>query len=264
MAQKPILIVDDDPSILQMLAESLKSLGAAYQIFTATSSTEALDKIEEQSFAVIIADYMMPGITGIDLARAVLRLSPGTQVILMTAYGTSRLRSTVQFVGVDGYLNKPFTVDELHQVIQKTMQAGEQVQPPVEAEAIPDLSQAIREHLEELQVDTGARCVLLFSLEGEPIQQVGQINKLEVDSIGTFTAVTFQAAAKLADTLGSWSVFKSSYHEGDNHNLYAYDIKGQFLLAVVFEMKQRPGVVWFYTKQAVVSLTRLLDQSASG
>ena len=114
MDEKRILIVDDDQTMLYMLEHSLSRLGADYEIITVMDSTEALEQIQQQSFDLVVADYMMPKITGVDLATAINKISPDTQVVLMTAYGTSRLRDTTKIVGIDGYLDKPFTIDEIH------------------------------------------------------------------------------------------------------------------------------------------------------
>ena len=80
-------------------------------------------------------------------------------------------------------------------------------------------------------------------------------------SIGLFVAKNFAAATELANMLGNHSIFKSSYHEGTDQHLYACEVNKQFLLAVLFETK--PGVVWFYAKQAVAALADLLDQATS-
>jgi predicted regulator of Ras-like GTPase activity (Roadblock/LC7/MglB family) len=111
-----------------------------------------------------------------------------------------------------------------------------------------------------LQANAGVRCVLLISSEGYPVQVVGQTEDFEVKQVSALVAANFLAAAELANLLGNRTVFKSSYHEGDNYNIYAHDVNGQLLLALVFEAKLRPGSVWFYTKQTAMVLAQLLDQ----
>ena len=253
MSRKRVLIVDDDPTILQMLEHSLKTLGPEYDISTVTDSTEALASVQEQVYDPVVSDYMMPTITGVDLARAIRKVSPDTQVVLMTAYGTRRLRDTTKIVGVDAYLDKPFTLDEIHRVILDTVRLAHQEEDMPDPTAVsPD--RLIREQLEVLQVNTSTRSVLLLDEQGNPVQMVGQVTKTEAVSIGKFVAKNFKAAAELADTLGSQSIFKSSYHEGAEYNLYACDVNAQFSLAVIFEARHKPGVVWFYTKQTAATL----------
>ena len=263
MDSKRVLIVDDDQTMLYMLEHSLKRLGAEYEITTVMDSTQALEQVQQKSFDLVVADFMMPKITGVDLATAIRKISPDTQVVLMTAYGTSRLRDTTKIVGIDGYLDKPFTVDEIHKVIRNTVQIAQQGEDfSAPADTLPP-DEAIRGHLEVLLVNASARTVLLLNEAGDPIHVVGQATDSEVASIGMFVAKNFMAAAELANTLGSRSIFKSSYYEGSDFNLYAYDVNSQFLLAVVFESGHKPGVVWFYAKQTAAALTELLDQASS-
>jgi CheY-like chemotaxis protein len=263
MIHKRVLIVDDDPTILHMLEHSLRRLGPEYDISSVTDSTEALAKVEERFFDLVVSDYMMPKITGVDLASAIRKVSPDTQVILMTAYGTRRLRDTTKILGVDAYLDKPFTLDEIHQVILDTVRLAHR-EEDVPDPTISSPGKLIREQMEVLQVNTSTRSVLLLDQQGNPVQVVGQVTKTEAASIGKFVAKNFKAAAELADTLGSQSIFKSSYHEGAEYNLYACAINAQFSLAVIFEARHKPGVVWFYTKQTAASLAELLAQAPSG
>lgn len=264
MESKRILVVYDDKNIIHLLEHTLTKLGENYRVVTSMDSTEALEMVRQQRFDLVVADYMMPGITGVDLATAIRRLSPETQVILMTAYGTSRLRSTTKLVGIDGFVDKPFSVDEIHAVIQKTVQLAAKPENAGMVEA-DDASaeEVLRSHLEVLQVNTNARSVLLLDTQGEAVQTVGRSAGPEIASIGRFVAKNFVAATELAETMQSRSVFKSSYYEGDDYNLYACHVNRQLYLAVVFESRQKPGVVWFYTKQTASTLAEILRRDSS-
>jgi CheY-like chemotaxis protein/predicted regulator of Ras-like GTPase activity (Roadblock/LC7/MglB family) len=259
MDNKRVLIVDDDQSIARLLKYSLEKLGTDYEIVTAVNSFDALDEVEKQAFDLVVVDYMMPGLTGIDVARAVRRISPDTQVVLMTAYGTQRLRDTTKYLGLDGYIDKPFTLEEIRDVVKHAVDLTRQ-EPDQDGADKHAWGRTVNKYLQKLQVNTNARCILLLDPAGHPIQVVGQTNNLEIASVGSFVAANFLAAAELARMLGSHAIFKSSYHEGDEYNIYTYDVNGKFLLAVVFEKKLKPGVIWFYTKQMASILTRLLEQ----
>ena len=75
-------------------------------------------------------------------------------------------------------------------------------------------------------------------------------------------AANFLAAAELSRLLGNDSIFKSSYHEGPDYNVYAYDVNDDLLLAVIFGPETKTGAVWFYTKQAAAALAEMdLEQS---
>jgi two-component system response regulator (stage 0 sporulation protein F) len=256
---KRIMIVDDDREILLMLEFALKKLGSDYEIVTAMGSIEALDKIEKNGpFDLVVTDYVMKGITGVDLARAVRRISPGTPVVLMTAYGTNRLRATTEYLGFDGYLDKPFTVQKIRGIVKQLVdtEPAAPIEPPTPQLEIsgPD----IRSLLQSLQANANARCVLLLRSDGYPVQVVGETSNLRISNISALIAANFMSAAELANLLGNRKVFKSSFHEGDDYNVYAYNINSAFLLAVVFDAHRKPGVVWFYTKQTATALLPLL------
>jgi CheY-like chemotaxis protein len=118
---KRVLIVDDEPNVAMVLAESLERLGEDYIVETANSGEAALARLEEQVYDLVITDYMMPDIDGLKLAESVRGIAPDTRVVLMTAYGTSELRGTVTHQKLDGYIDKPFTMSEIRTIVEKTI-----------------------------------------------------------------------------------------------------------------------------------------------
>ncbi|MCB9077475.1 MAG: response regulator [Anaerolineaceae bacterium] len=275
MGQKHILIVDDDKSILRMLEFGLKKLGPNYQISTAENMTSAMRQIEQSHIDLIITDYMMPGMTGVDLVRAVRSISPATQVVLMTAYGTNKLRDTTDNLHIDGYLNKPFTMDQIRDIVRQSSTpivepplpqpagaytfgeaAGKLAAAPVDDKATEYVS--VAEHLHQLQINAGSRAVMLINHQGMSVQVVGEITPSKISQICELVAGNHYGPAKLAHLLDNKKPFKASFYEGDSYNLYVCDVNGKCLLAVVFDVKLRPGVVWFYTKQTATALEPLI------
>lgn len=262
MSKKYILIVDDAKDILFLLMHSVKRLGPDYEVSTVTDALAALEQIEKQKFDVIITDYMMPRMTGIDLVQAVRQISPETQIILMTAHDTKAVRSTVEALQLGGFIGKPFTVPEVLEVVQKaiarTSKAVEAIQ--IELPAL-DVDRAVQEQLQTLWNKTGAHAVLLVNADGRPLKVVGETNQAKITRLASFVATNFLAVTELASLLGdNESVFKSSYHEGNKYNIYAYDVNGQVFLALVFGTHSKPGTIWFYAKQTGAELATLLEQ----
>ena len=258
---KRVLIVDDDKEILMMLEFALKKLGPDYEIVTAIGSVEALNRVEKEGpFDLVVTDYVMKEITGVDLAQGVRHISPTTPVVLMTAYGTRRLRDTTEILGFDGYLDKPFTVQKIRGIVKHLIQSGRVATDTPRPEEAPVAGKDIQGHLKVLQANINARCVLLLRSDGYPVHVVGQTSNLRVPNISALIAANFMSAGELANLLGNQRVFKSSFHEGDDYNVYAYNVNGVFLLAVVFDANRKPGVVWFYTKQTAVALAPMLSR----
>jgi DNA-binding NtrC family response regulator len=117
MQQICALIVDDDPYTAAALADSVQQLRDDFQIEVAHSGTEALAKVQQKSYALIITDYKMPGLNGLDLAYAVREVSPETQTVLMTGYGSDALRRTLESIGLASYLQKPFDLAQIQKIV---------------------------------------------------------------------------------------------------------------------------------------------------
>jgi CheY-like chemotaxis protein len=258
---KRVLIVDDEPNVTVVLAAGLEKLGQDYVIETANSGSEALKKVERTPYALMITDYKMPDLNGLDLAMAVRRVSPSTQVILMTAYGTAGLRDKVGNLHLDGYVDKPFSVARIREIVEDAV--GRVSHEVTERPSEPVVEESVDGQMEALQRNTNARCVLLLSADGFLIETAGPTDNLDISSMAALVAANFMAASELAKLLGNSSVFKSSHHEGPDYNIYAYALDMDLLLAVVYGAEAKPGAVWYYTKQMASDLNALItDQPA--
>lgn len=114
------MVVDDDQHIVALLVDLLE--GEGHDVASFTSSTEAVGHLADQPADLLITDINMPDVTGMDLLRAVRQRSPGTVVIMITAYST--LESTLEAVelGAFDYLTKPFMVGEVKLIVQRGLE----------------------------------------------------------------------------------------------------------------------------------------------
>jgi len=263
MSKKHILIVDDAKDILFLLRHSVKRLGPEYEVSTAEDGPSAVQQIQKNQFDLVLTDYMMPGMTGLELAETVHQISPGTQVVLMTAHDTAGLRDIVEDMHLVGYVGKPFSVPQIQKVVERVF--AKTHEPVDQSHTQPtDLNQPVHEQLKTLYNQIGAHYVLLLNSDGHPLQVIGQADRAKISRLATFVAANFLAVTELATLVGdTTSVFKSSYYEGNNYNIYAYDINSDYLLVVVFGTGEKPGTVWFYTKQTAAALASLLGTPAS-
>ncbi len=106
-----ILVVDDQESVRTVLTQVLEDDGFA--VTEAANAEQALKLIKSQPFALVITDIVMPGMTGIELLQKIKRLSPETQVIIMTSYATLETAITALRYGAYDYFFKPFKDIEL-------------------------------------------------------------------------------------------------------------------------------------------------------
>ncbi len=112
-ATKPprILVVDDDPGQRSLLETFLRARG--YRTQTAPSGETALQLLAQESFALLICDVRMPGISGIETLRRVREKSPALPVLLVTAFADIRSAVAAMRDGAVNYLAKPIDLDEL-------------------------------------------------------------------------------------------------------------------------------------------------------
>lgn len=112
-----ILVVDDQKALRKNLAFYLKSQG--YEIDTAESGEEALGKLNNTYFDVVITDYKMGAMTGYDLMKRVKRSNPSTEFMIMTAYGNIPLAVEVVRNGAADFIPKPFEYSTILEKIKK-------------------------------------------------------------------------------------------------------------------------------------------------
>jgi predicted regulator of Ras-like GTPase activity (Roadblock/LC7/MglB family) len=182
----------------------------------------------------------------------------------MTAHhDTGQMRSTVEGLNLAGFIGKPFTMPDLLKVVQRVVkQTDSAADANITNTSLPKV--AVQEQLQTLRRQTGAHTVMLVRSDGSPVQVVGNADRARASRLASFVSANFLSIIELASLFGdNDSVFKSSYYEGNNYNIYAYNINGDFFLAVVFGAGGKPGTVWFYTKQTATELASALPGSKS-
>jgi DNA-binding NtrC family response regulator len=116
-----ILIVDDDPIVPRTLRILLQKHG--HEVETAPSAEEAIARLESESFDVVISDINMPGADGFELLRQAKRLHPGTEVVLVTGYGTIENAVRGMREGAFDYVTKPVLDDEMVMVVRRALES---------------------------------------------------------------------------------------------------------------------------------------------
>lgn len=106
-----ILIVDDEQSLLKQLKQIFES--QRYSVDTASDGEEALDKLFETPFDLIILDIMMPRMDGLTVLEHIRKSEIDTPVLMLTAKGDAKDKVKGLDLGADDYLAKPFSLDEL-------------------------------------------------------------------------------------------------------------------------------------------------------
>ena len=124
-----ILVIEDEAHIADMVKVNLQAEG--YEVTTAASGTQGLDRQQEQVADLIVLDLMLPDINGFEVLRTLRRRQDNVPVLLLTARTTKEDRILGLSYGADDYLGKPFSMLELIARIQAILRRSDpKVAPP--------------------------------------------------------------------------------------------------------------------------------------
>ncbi len=112
-----VLVVDDEPSNVASLEKIFTREGM--RVLTAGGAREALDVARRHRVQVVLTDLMMPGTNGVELLRAIKEVSPDTEVVLMTAYGTVETAVQAMREGAYDFVEKPLKRMSIVKSVQK-------------------------------------------------------------------------------------------------------------------------------------------------
>jgi two-component system, response regulator, stage 0 sporulation protein F len=105
--------VEDEPAVLDLVCRVIRSVADGYEIVAARDGVAALDAIAEHAVPLVITDFNMPRMNGLQLIAAIKAQAPQTQVMLLTAYASPQLEREARSLGAYAMIAKPFLVDVL-------------------------------------------------------------------------------------------------------------------------------------------------------
>ena len=117
----PLLVVEDDPAILELLEEELADAG--YATLTATSAEQALATLSHSEVALVISDVRLPGISGMQLLERLRREGSSVGFIVITAFGTIDQAVEALKQGADDFLTKPLDLEGLREAVYRVLES---------------------------------------------------------------------------------------------------------------------------------------------
>ena len=171
-----ILIVDDEVEITEILADLLSE---EYECLRAASAEEALARLTESEFQLVISDITMPGMSGLDMIPHVKELSPDTVVVMISGMQTVESAIGALRLGAFDYLMKPFDLRQVEAVVKRALEHYELVVA----------KQRYENHLEEL-------------VEQRTVELDKALNSLEAAYRSTLKALTAALETRDSETHG--------------------------------------------------------------
>lgn len=118
------LVIDDDPSTLDLMKFHLESEG--FDVVTAAQGSDALVAVHEKEFDIILTDLNLPDANGIDMVRKIKEVSADTEIIMITGFGSLEKAIDATKAGAFYYIEKPVNFDELTLLIEKAVERKRQ------------------------------------------------------------------------------------------------------------------------------------------
>lgn len=179
MEKKKILVVDDEKNIRLTLARALDS--PKLSVLTAGDGEEALQRLTETDFSLVLLDLKLPGIDGLEVLHRIRTRSPELPVIMITAHGSIESAVAAMKAGAVDFLRKPFSLDEVRSLVDQVLARRdlERENPVGYPDLIAGVQKAIREGGFEDAGETARRAVARDPGRPEAYNLLGALQELK-------------------------------------------------------------------------------------
>jgi len=265
---KRVLVVEDDPALAELFKQGVAIEGSHELVVTETAE-EALERFQENTFDLVIADYKLPNMSGLELIAAIRELDAGTQCIVVTGYRTDDMAAEADRLGVFEIFGKPFYIMDLREAVNKALvqprptalpepQAPEPAKPPpaVRPARRPAPAADAGQLLDELARELNAVCALLTDAQGDLALHRGTLGEGPARELAGLAWRGFVDAEEVAALLGEEEKPRHILQEGTLYHVYSFAIGDGRILTLAYDATTPIGMVRYRTRQAVQLIQR--------
>lgn len=273
MTGKRVLIVDDALELGRMLRFALESLEVGLDVRVVPSAEEAMLEASRQPVHLIVVDFRLPGMTGLELIDKIRARDKGTRFILITGMSDDRILQKARELKADRFMPKPLQIAEFLEVSCQLLgirtrsggplpvaESGEPTNQT--AASLADLAGV----LTRLRQALGAQVTLLASDRGQIIAQAGELGGINFEeSWGPALVAALTATARLGRLLQSESPASAQVVRGESASLILAPV-GVYALLVLLKAEQsglRSALAVEETLNAQKELAAILDRSGA-
>ncbi len=156
-ALRKVLVVDDDPVVGRSYDRVLSNKG--YAVIEAHNADEALEKMRNEEYDLVVTDIRMPGMDGLELAETVKARRPWTPVVIVTGYGSAADEARAKAAGVKAFLHKPLSPEMIEGSAAEALHRTEGTSAPVAAEWLDPASASVAAMVEAASIEPAAEAV---------------------------------------------------------------------------------------------------------
>jgi CheY-like chemotaxis protein len=227
-----ILLVDDQRDILRLLHSTLDTLGHEMEIVEAPSGEEALLEASRRSIELLVADYLLPGMNGVELMHKLRVRHPQLKAILITGMNSDRkVRNELLNAGAMAIFDKPIPLADFLDAVERALGLVRTIFPPEAADQDIPSQNRLSDLLANFRQDIRAQAIFLLSDRGRVLARAGDLHdsSMEVSLLSAMMAI-YGAGMKVARFIRQEQV--SNYHifRGGDHDLLLIPVNTSYAL----------------------------------
>jgi CheY-like chemotaxis protein len=219
-----VLIVDDQRDIMRLIHASLDSLGHELEIVEAPSGEEALLEATRQRIDLLVSDYRLPGITGVELMSKMRARHPDIKAILITAMTDKHTREEMRLAGATALFDKPIPLADFLDVVERSLGLDRIILPPEEDDEVDAHHKTLSDLLSGFRKENEAQAVLLVSDRGRVLVRAGDLydSSMEVSLLSALVAIANagQKAARVLHQDIKDGLSLHTFHGGDQDIIF--------------------------------------------
>src|SRR5512138_1170353 len=219
MPAPSVLLVDDQRDIVRLLHSTLQTLGHELDIIDAPSGEEALLEASRRKIDLLVSDYLLPGISGVELMHKIRARSPELKVILISGMTDRKSRSDMLGAGAQAIFDKPIPMADFLDAVERSLGLVRTIFPPESSKEAEEHRQTLSELLVDFRQKIKADAVFLISDRARVLARAGDLydSSMEVSLLSALMAI-YSASLKVAkfihqDDLKNYHVFRGGDHD---------------------------------------------------
>ena len=219
MSPQCILLVDDQRDIVRLLHSALQTLGHELDIIDAPSGEEALLEASRRRIDLLVADYLLPGISGVEMMRKVRARNADLKVIFISGVTARKARDEMLGAGAVAIFDKPIPLADFLDAVERSLGLVRTIFPPEMSAGAEEHRQGLSELLTGFRQKIGADAVFLISDRGRVLARAGDLydSSMEVSLLSALVAI-YGAGLKVSRLIRqehpeNYHVFRGGDHD---------------------------------------------------
>ena len=230
MSAPRVLLVDDQRDILKLLHSTLNTLAHELEIIEAPSGEEALLETSRSKIDLLVADYRLPGITGVELMHKIRVKYPDVRVILVTGMTDRAARDEILNAGAVAVFDKPISLTDFLDAVERALSLDRTILPE-EEEPESGQHQTLSNLLANFRQDVKAQAVYLLSDRGRVLACAGALkdSSMEASLFSALMAI-YSAALKVKRYIHQNEMDNYHVFAGGDHDLILIPVNAAYAL----------------------------------